>query len=902
MIGTQLAHYKITGHLGTGGMGEVYQATDLKLGRSIAIKLLPEEFNQNSDRLLRFEREARLLASLNHPNIAAIHGLEESGGRRFLVMELVGGETLAERIARGPIPVDESLAIAIAICDGLEAAHEKGVIHRDLKPANVKVTSDGKVKVLDFGLARAYETSPNSNLSNSPTMGNISATNVGVILGTAAYMSPEQARGKEVDRRTDIWAFGCVLYELLSGHRAFDGEDVTEILAAVMKTEPDWNRLPKATPPPIRVLLRRCLRKDRLQRLKDAADARIEIEEAYTGPEVSAQVSPRGRQWWAWTVAAFLFVAAVTFALPYFRTPAARPNEAGPIEFTIVAPETTSFGGPSGAGTGAATQVAVSPDGQKIVFVAGAQSSYQIWLRPLTTLAAKPIPGTEGGAFPFWSPDSRFIGFFAGGKLKKVQITGGPPIVLCDAQLGRGGTWSRHNVILFAPSAGTGLVRVSSAGGVPTVVTKLDPATGETNHRWPHFLPDGRHFIYTASTGACCPAPKPATIRIGSLDEPAIATLLQTESSVSYASGHLLFARDETLMAQPFDLETRQLKGDAFPLAEYVGPEGSRYVGASVSENGTLVYAQHLAPVEGQLRWFDRAGRSLTTVGEAGAYTNLALSPDERRVAVALRTGNPENQDIWIIDIARNIRSRLTVDPGADESPVWSLDGTRITFGSQRLGRVSLRQQLINETAADESVLQVPDTPSRPCALNRQCNIWPNSWSPDGRFIAYTLAGSFPRTSDVWVLPLFGDGKPFPLVQTAFLESTAMFSPDGRWISYTSDEAGQPNVYIQPFLRAGGKYQISRNGGSRAVWRADGKELFYLGAEGTMMAVPIDGSGQLQAGAPQALFSTGARQSNFNQVYAVTKTGDRFLMNTFSNQKDESPITVVLNWTAGLKK
>ena len=902
MIGTQLAHYKITGHLGTGGMGEVYQATDLKLGRSIAIKLLPEEFNQNSDRLLRFEREARLLASLNHPNIAAIHGLEESGGRRFLVMELVGGETLAERIARGPIPVDESLAIAIAICNGLEAAHEKGVIHRDLKPANVKVTSDGKVKVLDFGLARAYETSPNSNLSNSPTMGNISATNVGVILGTAAYMSPEQARGKEVDRRTDIWAFGCVLYELLSGHRAFDGEDVTEILAAVMKTEPDWNRLPKATPPPIRVLLRRCLRKDRLQRLKDAADARIEIEEAYTGPEVSAQVSPRGRQWWAWTVAAFLFVAAVTFALPYFRTPAARPNEAGPIEFTIVAPETTSFGGPPGAGTGAATQVAVSPDGQKIVFVAGAQSSYQIWLRPLTTLAAKPIPGTEGGAFPFWSPDSRFIGFFAGGKLKKVQITGGPPIVLCDAQLGRGGTWSRDNVILFAPSAGTGLVRVSSAGGVPTVVTKLDPATGETNHRWPHFLPDGRHFIYTASTGACCPAPKPATIRIGSLDEPAIATLLQTESSVSYASGHLLFARDETLMAQPFDLETRQLKGDAFPLAEYVGPEGSRYVGASVSENGTLVYAQHLAPVEGQLRWFDRAGRSLTTVGEAGAYTNLALSPDERRVAVALRTGNPENQDIWIIDIARNIRSRLTVDPGADESPVWSLDGTRITFGSQRLGRVSLRQQLINETAADESVLQVPDTPSRPCALNRQCNIWPNSWSPDGRFIAYTLAGSFPRTSDVWVLPLFGDGKPFPLVQTAFLESTAMFSPDGRWISYTSDEAGQPNVYIQPFLRAGGKYQISRNGGSRAVWRADGKELFYLGAEGTMMAVPIDGSGQLQAGAPQALFSTGARQSNFNQVYAVTKTGDRFLMNTFSNQKDESPITVVLNWTAGLKK
>jgi Tol biopolymer transport system component len=882
-------------------MGEVYEATDSKLGRSVAIKLLPEEFNQDSDRLRRFEREARVLASLNHPNIAAIHGLEESGGRKFLVMELVGGETLTERIERGPIPVDESLAIATAICEGLEAAHEKGIIHRDLKPANVKVTSDGKVKVLDFGLA--YETSPsNPNLSNSPTMGSIATTNAGVILGTAAYMSPEQARGKEVDSRTDIWAFGCVLYEMLSGHRAFDGEDVTEILAAVMKTEPDWSRLPVATPPPIRVLLRRCLRKDGRQRLKNATDVRIEIEEARTEPEVSLQVSPRGRQWLAWTVVAFLFVVAVTFAMPYFRTPAARPNAAGAIEFSIAPPENTSFGGPPGAGTGGATQVAVSPDGQNIVFVAGAQSAYQIWLRPLTNLAAKPIPGTEGGAFPFWSPDSRFIGFFSGGKLKKVQIAGGPPSVLCDAQLGRGGTWSRDNVILFAPSAGTGLVRVSSAGGVPTVVTTLDPATGETNHRWPHFLPDGRHFIYTASTGACCPAPKPAMIRIGSLDEAGTATLLQTESSVSYASGHLLFARDETLMAQPFDLEARQLKGDAFPLAEYVGPEGSRYVSASVSENGTLAYAQHPGPADGQLRWFDRAGRAGATLGEAGAYTSVALSPDERRVAVALRTGNPENQDIWIIDIARNIRSRLTVDPGADESPVWSLDGTRITFGGQRSGKVSLRQQLINETAADESVLEVLGTPSRPCDLNRQCNIWPNSWSRDGRFIAYTLAGSFPRTSDVWVLPLFGDRKPFPLAQSAFLESTALFSPDGRWIAYTTDEAGQPNVYVQPFLRAGAKYQISRNGGSRAVWRADGKELFYVGADGTMMAVPIDASGQFQAGVPQALFPTGVRQSNFNPVYTVTKNGERFLMNTVSKQIGERAITVVLNWTASLKK
>jgi eukaryotic-like serine/threonine-protein kinase len=464
--------------------------------------------------------------------------------------------------------------------------------------------------------------------------------------------------------------------------------------------------------------------------------------------------------------------------------------------------------------------------------------------------------------------------------------------VLCDAPSGRGGSWSRGNVIVFAPSpeAGTGLWRVSSAGGVPGVVTTIDPAAGATFHRWPHFLPDGRHFIYTASTGVCCPASKPSTIRIGSLDPAdATITLLEAESSASYASGHLLFARDETLMAQPFDPDARQPKGEAFPLAEHVSREGSRYVGASVSENGTLVYAGGSLAAQQQLTWFDRAGRALSTVGEAAAYGAFALSPDERRLAVALGPGSPENIDIWIVDIARNIRSRLTVDPGSDQSPVWSPDGTRIAFGGQRSGKASLRQKLMNGTTADESLLEG----SR--------GIAPSSWSADGRFIAYTLTGAFPQTSDVWVLPLFGDRKPFPLAQTEFVETSGVFSPDGRWIAYTSNEAGLSNVYVQPFLRGGGKYQVSRDGGYAPVWRADGKELSYLGADGTMMAAPIDATGQFDAGVPQALFPTDALTST-SFPYAVTRDGKRFLVNARPRQSSVAPLTVLVNWTAAIQK
>jgi Tol biopolymer transport system component/DNA-binding winged helix-turn-helix (wHTH) protein len=609
------------------------------------------------------------------------------------------------------------------------------------------------------------------------------------------------------------------------------------------------------------------------------------------GGTASTGSSPSRSSRVPWLVAGVLAVGLITTTVIELRRDGGLASATGPAQFTITAPENASFGGPSRGGSGSATQLAVSPDGRNIVFLARAKTRYQIWLRPVATLAATPIQGTEGGSFPFWSPDSRSIGFFADGKLKRVQITGGPPVVLADAPAGNGGSWSRDNVILFAPGPSqTGLLRVSSAGGIPTVATTLDKTAAEDVHRWPHFLPDGGHFFYTAITGPCCPPAQPSVIRIGSL-APADSdiTLFQAESSVSYTSGYVIFARDETLMAQPFDLETRQLRGDAFPLAEHVSKEGSRYVAASVSEQGTLVYGQADADITTHLTWFGRTGHVLGTLGDAASYAGLALSPDERHVAVTLGTGNPENVDIWLIDVARNVRSRLTVDPGRDVSPVWSPDGTRIAFQSSRPGHpIAVRQTLSNQTGTDELLLEGPGN----------FTMTPSGWSADGRFIAYTTRGS-----NIWVLPLFGDRKPFALADSPFTEGSAVFSPDGRWIAYTSNEGGEPDIYVQPFPGPGGKVRLSRDGGSHPLWRADGRELFYLAADGTMMAVAIGAARSLDAGMPHVLFPTNASTLAPNQAYAVTKDGQRFLVNARSGEaSNAAPLTVVLNWTAALHK
>jgi Tol biopolymer transport system component len=895
--GARLGPYEILSALGEGGMGEVYRARDTRLERIVAIKVLTTALAADPQLRERFEREARAISSLNHPHICTLFDVGQQDGVDFLVLEYLDGETLVARLSRGggtAVDANEALTIAIDICGALDAAHRAGIVHRDLKPANVMLTKAG-AKLLDFGLAKsATPAVATSGLSMLPTTpANLTAQ--GMILGTFQYMAPEQIEGLEADPRTDIFAFGAVLFEMLTARPAFEGKTRASLLGAILKDEPPpVSRVRPLAPEALDRIISTCLAKDPDDRYQSARDLRRDLQwvaagsSAGTGAQTAAPPAQSNR--FAWVVAAgatigLLAMAILTFGRSGDVTPAAVP-----VQFTIVPPDKTSFGGPRAGGTGTGTQVAVSPDGQNVVFVAGADDAFLIWVRPLGTLAARPIPGTEGGAFPFWSPDSRFIGFFADGKLKKISVAGGPPTVLCDAPAGRGGSWSRDNVIVFAPGgASPALQRLSSAGGVPTVVTTLDPTTGETHHRWPHFLPDGHHFLYTASTGTCCPPTKPAIIRIGSLDASTPhVTVLQAESAAVFASGHVLFARSDTLMALPFDPDARRSTGEAFPLAEHVSTEGGRYMGASVSENGTLVYARGGLQTAQQLTWFDRAGRALGTLGEPAQYNSLGLSPDERRVAVGLGTGTLDNRDIWIIDIARDLPTRLTFDRGSDQWPVWSPDGRRVAFAGQRSGKISLRQQSINGTAADESL------------LDSSGDFTPSDWSADGRFVAY-IDRSSAMTTDLWVLPLFGDRKPFPVAQTPFNETFAAFSPDGRWIAYGTNEAGQTNVYVQSFPVANGKYQVSRDGGARPIWRGDGKELFYITPDGALVAVSIDASRGFEAGVPQRLFTTNAL-NNQNLVYAVTKDGRRFLVNSRPEQASVAPITVVVNWMATIQK
>jgi Tol biopolymer transport system component len=899
--GSRLGVYEIVAQIGEGGMGLVYRARDTKLNRDVALKVLPDAFASDADRLARFGREAQTLASLNHPNIAHIHGLEESGGARALVMELVEGDDLSQRIARGAIPVEEALPIAKQIAEALEAAHQQGIIHRDLKPANIKLRPDGTVKVLDFGLAKALasdqDPASGTHQSDSPTITSPAMlTGLGVVLGSAAYMAPEQAKGRDADKRSDIWAFGTVLFEMLTGRRPFDGEDMTEVLGAVVRLEPAWEAVPSDVPAPVRTLLRQCLVKDRRRRVGDIAAVLFVLEhEASLAPTLP--VAPRSNRV-AWLVAALAMIAMIATGVVALRMSRAGARASDAVQFTIPPPDKTVFGGPTAGGTGSATQLAISPDGRYIAFVAGGQSAFKIWLRPLARAEAQPVQGTEGAAFPFWSPDSRFLAFFAGGKLKRVAISGGPPVEVADTERGLGGSWNRDNVIVFG-SVRAGVFRVPSAGGVATAVTTL--ADGEDAHRWPYFLPDAKHFFYTAVTGSCCPPAKPGTIKIGSLDpsEPN-AALFQADSSATYASGHVLFAtRDRILMARAFDPDVRRLTGDAVPVTERLSMEGSRYASASVSENQTLVYATGaISPL--QLSWFDRAGKPVGTLGEGGTDANPSLSPDQRYIALARRSGSPENLDIWTIDIARNLSNRVTTDAQGDGWPVWSRDGTHMVFGRVGLTeKPRLVRTPVNGTGAEETLLEAVDTASRPCGP-RQCALAPTDWSNDEGFVLYTLSGTFPTTSDIWALPLSGERKPFPVIQTKFDESQGTFSPDVRWIAYTSDEAGQYDVYVQPFLRAGGKQRISPNGGRNPRWRVDGKELFYLDAAGTMMAVPMDLTAPSPAGLPGPLFPTGVVSRN--NTYAVTRDGQRFLVNGPQSVGPPAPLTVIVNWGATLQK
>jgi Tol biopolymer transport system component len=895
MIGSTLAHYQITRHLGSGGFGDVYQATDSKLGRSVAIKLLPEAFARDAERVARFQREARVLASLNHPNIAAIYGLEESGGRSFLVMEFVPGETLAERIKRGAIPVEEALGIAAQIAEALEAAHEseKAIIHRDLKLANVMITPDGKIKVLDFGLAKAYAPDPaDVSLSNSPTL-SAAATNAGVILGTVAYMSPEQAKGLTVDRRTDIFAFGAVLYEMLTGRQAFQGDTVGDILAAVIRAEPDWKRLPGSVPLRVRELLRLCLQKDVKKRRQTAADVRIDIGQALAEPVAAMPAAtPARSSRLAWIVAAAAVLVAVALALPAVRQLGETPPPSQPeMRTEIVTPATTD-----------PISFALSPDGRQLAFVASGDGEPRLWLRPLAATSSQPLAGTEGAANPFWSPDSRSVGFFAAGKLKRLDIGGGLPQTLASAGAGRGGAWSPDGVILFVPTAVSPIFRVSAGGGDAVAVTKVD-ASRQITHRFPQFMPGGRQFLFYA-TGL----PDAQGTYLGSLDAPETKRLTAADTAGVYAPpGWLLYVRQGTLVARRFDASRGELTGDPVTVADPVSVIPGSAGAFSVSAAGLVSYRAGGASRR-QLVWFDRSGKTLGTLGapDENGLANPDLSPDGRRVVVDRVVQG--NTDIWLLDAART--TRFTFAATNETFPSWSPDASQIVFRSIRKGGANdLYQKPSNGAGIEEVLVESPQDKS------------PSDWSAAG-----ILYQNFdPKTGyDLWVLPISGAREaqarqgtavnsagpagrspqeitgdpPWAFLKTEFEERHGQFSPDGRWVAYRSDESGRLEVYVRPFPGPGGQWQVSTAGGIAPRWRPDGKELYYIAPDSRMMAVPITTQGAtLEPGTPVALFQTrifgGGAYPN-RQQYDVAPDG-RFLINT-AEETDASPITLLQNW------
>lgn len=881
--GARIGSCEILAQLGTGGMGEVYRARDTKLDRDVAVKSLPDVFAHDADRLARFEREAQMLAALNHPNIAAIYDLVEFSGSKYLVLELVEGDTLADRLERAPLPIDEAIDIALQIAEALEAAHEKGIVHRDLKPANVKITPGGRVKVLDFGLAKIHESAMvSSNLSNSPTLGAVQSA-AGVILGTAAYMSPEQARGKAVDKRSDIWAFGCIVYEMLTARQTFpNGETVSDTLAGILAREPDWEALPPATPPKLRTLLERCLRKDSRRRLHDIADARIEMEETRAEPPVAplearASAALRRRLYAVAAVAALLLLTSAALAIRAFR---ALAPDAPAVRFDVFPPEGFTFRANTQPNSTVAPWPRLSPDGRKLSFVASAESKQLLWVRPIDSSTAQALPGTDEAANSFWSPDSNYIAFITPNRLKKVAASGGPAQVLCNLETMREGTWGTEGVILLSQQNGP-LFRVSAAGGEPAPATELDASRKETQHREPNFLPDGRHFTYVAVSSD----PQKTGTFIGSLDSkerrplPGIASV-----SLHSPSGHMVFLRDGTLMAQPFDLDRLELSGDALPVAEQIS---NAQAGAfSISQAGGLVYRAGATFARSQLVWFDRSGKQLEVASPEGEYHEVRLSPDGRYVAFP--RGTPP--DIWVLELQRGIISRLTSDPANDVSPVWSPDGRTIVFYSNRDGSNNLYQRPFGVVAKDAILLRT------------ETGKVAQSWSRDGRYLAYI---SPQNDSDIWVFPFSNESTPVRVTETPFDETNVVISPDSQWIAYAANENGQYEIYIQSFPKPGVRRQVSTSGGFGTRWSYDGNELFYITPDGTLMAVPIRSVGSsLEAGSPHPLFQTRlatVAPGQFARQYDVAPDG-RFLMNVTSEDRFSSPITVILNWAAGLKK
>ena len=888
-VGSRLGVFEVTGRLGEGGMGIVYRATDSTLHRDVALKVLPDAFANDPERLARFQREAQVLASLNHPNIAAIHGLEQSGDVQALVLELVEGPTLQDRTAAGPIPLDEALPIARQIAEALEAAHEQGIIHRDLKPANVKVKEDGTVKVLDFGLAKALEPELSDvEAANSPTRTmTAAATKMGVLMGTAAYMSPEQAAGKPADRRSDIWALGIVLFEMLTGQPLFTGETVSHVLASVLKTEPDWNALPPATPSLLRRLLRRCLEKDRRERLQHIGDARHEINDALSSPDesfqMSAPVSPPAT--WQRLVPAVLATLGLMAVTGLAVWGLVRPDPPPPRSSVRLAiprpPETTGF-------PGYGSLVDFSPDGQTLAFVAcwsGCSGrELRAYLRPLGQREAVPVPNSEGTYAVFFSPDGQWLGLNAGAGLKKVSLAGGPPVTLFDGPV-LGASWGPDDTVVFG-GRDAGLWRVSADGGEAELLASAD---GEI--RWPHALPEGRAVLYTIWRGEL----ETSEIAVLSLESGETKILVDGTSPRYASTGHLLFGREESLWAVPFDVEQLEITGSPVPVLADVQVDPQ--FGASpfaFGADGALTYVPSGARtfLQRTLTWVDRDGTEEVLTAPPRAYTSPRLSPDGTRVAIHDRDN--EN-DLWVLDLTRQTLSRLTLAAEPDTYPVWTHDGQRVLFASPRDGVRNLYARAADGTGVVERLTESP---------NAQ---YPNTISPDGIHLVFSETS--PDTgSDLHVLTLDDERRVEPLLVTEFDEGNAEISPDGRWLAYQSDASGQWEIYVQPFPDVdSGRWPISTTGGTRPLWGPDGRELFYL-TEAGVLGVTVETGAGFQAGTPALVVEGpyyGTSGGRPGRTYDIATDGQRFLMireratdDTFADLRQ---LHVVLNWFEELK-
>jgi len=878
--GTQLGPYEIVSQIGAGGMGEVYCARDTKLGRDVAIKVLPAAFSSDVERLRRFEQEAQAAGALNHPNVLVIYHIATHDGAPYIVSELLEGDTLRERMSGKSLPQRKAIDYALQTAHGLAAAHEKGIVHRDLKPENLFVTKDGRVKILDFGLAKLTGAGDGTQSQTEvPTRRN--DTDPGVVMGTLGYMSPEQLRGRVADHRSDIFSFGAILYEMLSGNRAFRGESTADTMSAILREDPpDLSSTNKNIAPALERVVNHCLEKNPEERFHSASDLAFAIEALSGSAGMSGSTTTvlsalpalrrKRRELLPWIAAGLLLISSIALAALYFRRP---PSDERPMRFVIAMPEKA---------TDVATPV-ISPDGRIIAFIATAEGKRFIYVRPIDSLIAQRLAGTDEAFFPFWSPDSRYLAFFTNNKLKKVEATGGVPQTICDARSGGGGTWNRDGMILFGGD-GNSIHRVSATGGPATPVLKIDEARRETGQFWPSFLPDGRHFLYQSWNGTT----EDSSIFVASVDGTDRKLLMKNDSNVVYTPpGFLLFARETTLMAQPFDANKLQLSGEPFPVAEQVTytPQVS-YSHYSISETGVMVFWSGSLSNR-QLLWFDRGGKQLGSAGPPGEYNDIVLSPDEKRVAIQRMDG--ANSDIWLLDLGRGVPSRFTFDETTDDDPVWSPDGNTIVFSSTRAGRLDLYRKVSSGAGNEEPVFK-----------SEVDGKEGTDWSPDGRFILFDQSGS--GGSDIWVLPLFGDGKPYALLQTPFGEFQAHFSPDGRWFAYTSNESGRNEVYVQGFPPSGGKWQVSTVGGAQPHWRRDGKELFYVAADRKLMAVEVKLSPTFETSAPKMLFETQVVRHEAPNRYVVTGDGQRFLVNSPVEEVSQTPITVILNWTTALKR